>query len=165
MAQGEFLGVVVRLFECTGDSSYLELAHHVFRSLTQLRSANDFWVGRIDSAGYFWIEEYPLPAPDQTLNGFIAAVYGVYDYLRVVKSPDAQRMYDICLTTLKHYLPDYRRPESISYYCLGHHEIPDSTYHGLHISMCRELYRISGDTSFLNRARELNRDVPMAPAF
>lgn len=165
MAQGEFLAIVTRLFEYTGDSVYLVLAHQTFRSLTRLSDANNLWVGRIDSAGYFWLEEYPLEGPDQTLNGYIAAVYGVYDYLRVVKSDDARRMYDNCLTTLKRYLPDYRRPDSLSYYCLGHHHIADSSYHRLHISMCRELFRMSGDSLFLKTARDLNEDVSVVPQF
>ncbi len=165
MAQGEFLAIVTRLLEYTGDSVYLDLAHQSFRSLTRLSDKNELWVGRVDSAGYFWLEEYPLEGLDQTLNGFVAAVYGVYDYLRVVGSDDARRMYDNCLTTLRRYLPEYRRPDSLSYYCLGHRHIADSSYHRLHISMCRELFRMSGDSIFLDRAREMNQDVMMVPDF
>jgi hypothetical protein len=163
MAQGEFLSIATRLFEYTGDSTYLQLAHQTFRSLTFLYNLNQPWVSRIDTAGYFWLEEYTLPEPDQTLNGFIAAVYGVYDYFRVTQTDDARRMYDNCLTTLKHYLPDYQRPDSLSFYCLGHRHVADSGYHRLHISMCRELLRVSGDSTFLEMARSLNADVMVVP--
>lgn len=165
MAQGEFLSVVTRLFELTRDSTYLSLAHQTFKSLILPRGEDVPWVSRLDSAGFLWLEEYTLPDADQTLNGFIAAVYGVYDYYRVTRSDNAKRMYDICLTTLKNYLPDYCRPGSTSYYCLGHHHIADLEYHRLHISMCRELHRLSGDEFFLQIARRLNSDHPLVDPF
>jgi hypothetical protein len=165
MAQGEFLSVNARLFELTGDSTYLQLARKLFRSLTFLYRPGQPWVSRLDNEGFLWLEEYPLKKPDQTLNGFIAAVYGIYDYWRITQSADAKQMYDNCLTTLKHYLPEFRRPDTLSYYCLGHHHVADAEYHALHISMFRELFRISGDSIFLEYARALNSDVPLVPQF
>lgn len=160
MAQGEFLSVCVRMFELTGDSTYLGYADSAFVSLSRLQFYDKPWVSRIDTAGYLWLEEYPLEyGPDQTLNGFVAAVYGVYDYYRVTNRKEARQLWDACLSTIKHYLPAYRNPGSNSYYCLGHGKVADSSYHQLHCSMMNELFRMSGDSLFLATAREFQADA------
>lgn len=107
-------------------------------------------MARIDTAGYYWIEEYPHNLrPGQTLNGYIAALYGVYDYYRLTKKPIALKLYDAALTTLKHYLPYYRTPHQTSLYCIGHHIKASEGYHNLHIKMMDKLSHITGDPFFI----------------
>ena len=38
------------------------------------------------------LEEYPGSPPDHTLNGFIFALYGVYDYYVITRSDAASRL-------------------------------------------------------------------------
>ena len=160
MPQGEFLGVLVRLWELGGKQQYLDHAHEVFNSLLCAGDDGKPWVSRLDSAGYYWIEEYPhAQRPGQTLNGYIAAVFGVYDYYRVTKDSTARIVYDMALTTLKHYLPEYRRPGQSSYYCLGHKQPAPPDYHGLHISMMHHLKRMTGDPFFAAMAETFERDL------
>ena len=160
MAQGEFLGVAVRCFETTGDSSYLALAHQLFNSLRRLQTDGRPWVSRIDDDRYFWIEEFPHETrPGMTLNGYIAALFGVYDYYRLTKSDAALALYEASLTTIKHYLPQFRRPGNFSYYCLGHKSPANADYHNLHISMCRHLHRMTGDDFFRDMADQLESDT------
>lgn len=159
MAQGEMLSVMIRLHHLTGKEEYFAWAHQTFLSLVRVQPLDTPWVSRVDLDGYFWIEEYTFPeGMDQTLNGFIAAVYGVYDYYVLTRDPRARLMWDACLTTLRRYLPDYRRPGMSSYYCLGHGHAANAEYHRLHISMCRELARLSGDEFFVAIARQFNED-------
>ncbi len=161
MAQGELLGASMRLWEFTGDTAFLNYGHRLFNSLLRVRGGDGPWVTQVDGSGYFWIEEYPHDeTPDLTLNGYIAAVFGVYDYYRLTKSDSALGLYEACLTTLKHYLPQYRRPGDYSYYCLGHRSPANADYHNLHVSMCGHLHRMTGDEFFRTMAEELRSDTP-----
>lgn len=149
MAQGEFLEVLVRLYEFTEDPEYLEFAHKIFNSFLRLKNDNKDWVVRIDSLGYYWIEEYPHNYnPGQTLNGFIAAVIGIYDYYRISNDENAKIIYNLCLTTLKHYIPQFRRENLASYYCLGHNHLAQESYHNFHIRLFDNLYLFTDDIFF-----------------
>ncbi|MEA1981560.1 MAG: D-glucuronyl C5-epimerase family protein [candidate division Zixibacteria bacterium] len=152
MAQGEFLEVLVRLYEFTENQEYLEFAHKIFNSFLRLENNNSDWVVRIDSLGYYWIEEYPHDNPGQTLNGFIAAVIGIYDYYRVTEDEKAKTIYNLCLTTLKHYIPRFRRENLASYYCLGHNHLAQESYHNFHIRLFNNLHQFSNDDFFKEMA-------------
>lgn len=159
MAQGELLEVVVRLYELTDDPDYLEFSHMLFRSFLRLRGTSDPWVVRIDDDGYYWLEEYPHDTkPGMTLNGFIAGLFGVYDYYQITHSESAKLVWELSLTTLKHYLPDYRRPGQTGYYCLGHRHPATEYYHGFHSILCERLYKLSGDPFFQQMAAEFRLD-------
>lgn len=150
MAQGEMLTVLSRLYDLTGDAEYLEFARKVFRTLLILQGTSDRWVARIDTAGYYWIEEYPLDdRPAQTLNGFVTAVFGVYEYYLVSHDPQALEVWELSLTTLKTYLPDFHRNGQYSLYCMGHGRETNLGYHKLHISQMHDLHRLTGDSFFL----------------
>jgi len=159
MAQGELMMVVVRLYEFTGKTVYLDFAHKLFRGFLRLRRDHDSWVVRLDSLGFYWIEEYPHnTTPGMTLNGFIAAVYGVYDYYRITRSDEARMIYEMSLTTIKHYLPYFRQKNKASFYCLGHMKPATESYHALHVSMMRHLYRMTDDPFFEMSAETLEAD-------
>jgi len=159
MAQGEFLGVLVRMYEITGNEDYMALADDVFLSLQNLKPDHKEWVVRLDQSGYYWIEEYPHDVnPGMTLNGFIFALYGVYDYYRVTKNVDALHIWELSLTTLKHYLPSFERRGRASFYCLGHFVSASEGYHNIHIEQMGYLYRMTGDNFFLDIQKLLEED-------
>ena len=120
MAQGLVLSLEVRLFELTGDPAALTRAGEVFASFEIAGPRGGPWVTWVDRDRYLWIEEYPSAHPDRALNGFIFGVFGVYDYWRVTRDPDAERILLATVTTLRHYVTKYRRPGVPSYYCLAH---------------------------------------------
>ncbi|MFH1373920.1 MAG: D-glucuronyl C5-epimerase family protein [bacterium] len=160
MPQGELLEVLVRLFEITDDSAYLDYSHGLFESFLRPSEPSGCGVVRVDGSGYYWIEEYPHgDAPGMTLNGFVASLFGVYDYLRVTKSPEARIVWEVALTTLKHYLPEYRRRGKTSYYCLGHKHLATREYHAFHISQLRSLARMTDDGFFTIMADVLETDA------
>jgi len=149
MSQGEFLMVLMRLYEFTDDERYLDFAHKIFKGFLRLKENHEKWVARIDTAGFYWIEEYPHDKnPGMTLNGFIAAIFGIYDYYLLTGSEDAKMIYELSLTTIKHYAPYFRNKGKSSYYCLGHRVAATEGYHLLHESMMRHLNRITGDPFF-----------------
>jgi len=149
MSQGEMLMVMVRLYEMTGNEEYLDISHRLFRAFCRLKRFHKEWVARIDSAGYYWIEEYPLEHIDcRTLNGFIYALYGIYDYYRVTGSPEGRMIYEMSLTTLKNYIPYFRQRGQTSLYDLGPAHPANKAYHYLHIQMMQYLERMTGDPFF-----------------
>jgi hypothetical protein len=161
MSQGNLLMVFVRLYELTGDDEYLDFSHRLFRGFLKLKGHRKTWFARLDSAGYYWIEEYPHnEKPGMTLNGFIAATYGIYDYFRVTRDRKAKAIYDMGITTIKHYLPQFRRPGQTSYYDLGHRWPATKGYHFLHVEMLRQLHLMTGDEYFKKWADIFESDVP-----
>ena len=157
MAQGEALMVMVRTFLATGDSTYLEHAHKIFGSFSRLHGEADPWTVFIDSRGCYWIEEYPVWEPSMTLNGFIYAIYGLYDYYQLTKSIEAEAVLKASLSTIKNYIPYFRRPGRPSYYGLrfGHYS---ARYHLIHISQMKHLEKITNDTGFGDWADSLYLD-------
>lgn len=159
MAQGEILSVFMRTFDVTQDSSYLIYAHKIFNSFLRVRGEAEPWVVRYDQDGCYWIEEYPLDKPGMTLNGFMYAIFGLYDYYRVVKTEEAKAVLDKALSTIKSYIHLYRRPGQDSFYCLEHQHLHgNKTYHMIHIAQLRGLYDITGDSYFKEMADSLFAD-------
>lgn len=149
MSQGEVISVMMHLFEITNDSTYFKYGDDLFKAYLRPQDEHKYWNCRVDSNGYYWMEEYPHDEkPGMTLNGYIGAIYGIYDYYRVTRSPEAKAVYDLSLTTIKKYLPQYRVKGEYSLYCLGHQVKIGRGYHSLHVEMFRNLYRMCGDEYF-----------------
>lgn len=163
MAQGEALGVMVRTFLITRDSSYLEYAHQVFKSFLRPRDAGTPWTVFIDSRGCYWIEEYPVWPPSKTLNGFIYALYGVYDYYQLTKNERARDVLNAGFSTVRNYIPFYRRVGKPSFYGLrfGHFAWD---YHLRHIKQLRQLEKMTGDPFFGIWADTLEADFNKTPS-
>ncbi len=162
MAQGQVLSLFSRLYEFTGDSIYITYSRKTFNSLTKIKNimkdSLSPWFAIIDSAGYLWFEEYPQLPPNHTLNGMIFTLFGIYDYYRITKDSTALKFLRGGLTTIKHYLPLFRNEGDYSYYCLTH-KVKSKSYHYVHISQLKELYKITGDKYFLQMAQLFEKDA------
>lgn len=158
MAQSQVLSLLVRLYEITADRTWLDAAGATAKTLVQLRGANETWVSRVDADGYYWIEEYPMDDPARTLNGFMFATLGAYDYWRLTGDADMERAILASLATVRHYMPEFRVPGAISRYCLKHGQ-QLLYYHGVHIEQLRYMEQISGDPYFGAMADSLASDV------
>jgi len=154
LTQGMLLALLVRTARVTGESRYADAADRVFRSLqqTELRRAV-----HIDSAGYYWIDEYPLEQPDLTLNGFGYAVRGLYEYWQWRRTPESEVLLREALASLKQYAPQFRVPGRPSIYCLAHH-LSSTAYHAIHIELLRDLYRMTSDSVFVQLANDFASD-------
>jgi hypothetical protein len=146
MAQGVGLTLFSRLYGVTGNPKYLGVSQQLLNSL-YIRTGGVPWVTLRDDAGYFWIEEYPLAKgqSDRTLNGFLFAIYGLYNYLWNTGNEDAYPFIVDAIETVKHYLPEYRNPGGISHYCLKHKDIMDAPYHMVCTDQLSRLHKYSGD--------------------
>jgi hypothetical protein len=157
MAQGEILGLLTRTFEVTQDSTYLDYAHKTFNSFLRIQGEAEPWTVFVDTSGCYWVEEYPVWEPSMTLNGFIFAMYGLYDYYALTRSPEAKRVLSDCLSTVKNYVPLFRRPGKPSFYGLRFRHWSQE-YHLIHIAQLRQLYRITLDPFFMDMADSLKVD-------
>ncbi len=148
MAQGQALSALVRLYTITQDSKYLDAADLVFKSYQELKHSGNPWTVYIDENKYYWIEEYPLEEPSNVLNGFIFAVYGLYDYYWLDPEDESRsHLLKAALFTLEENLLRYRRPGEPSYYCLKHQHV-DNNYHRYHIDLINKLYLMTGEIYF-----------------
>jgi hypothetical protein len=151
MAQGLQLSLLVRLSEVTGDPTYLDVAVPYWSSVRRLRprpwvTTTSPWVTWVEKQ-YLWVEEYPQAAPEHTLNGFMFAIVGIYDYWRVTADPVALRYLRGTLTTLRAYVLRYRNPGGPADYCLKHGK-PQAKYHDVVTKQLRQMALISGDAYF-----------------
>jgi len=159
MAQGQSLSAFVRLYSVTGKREYLKTSENIFQSFLYLREESDPWTAFVDTSGYYWIEEYPMEVPGQVLNGFIFAIYGLYDYYLLTKDIVSRLLLQASITTIQRYISEYRNEGGISYYCLKHKH-QDGGYHMIHIDQLYTLYRITGDDYFLEMAHNFEADYP-----
>lgn len=148
MAQGQVLSVLSLMYQETNDSKYLEMAEPVFNSFFTQKSDFAPWVTYVDTAGYLWLEEYPFEEPSHVLNGFIYAMFGLYDYY-ACNPDDSIREYflNATLTTIENQIIRYRREGTISFYCLLH-DYASESYHHVHIDQLKALSRISNNDYF-----------------
>jgi len=160
MAQGQALSLFTLLYDVTGESQYLEYADNTFKTLTILREekVSAPWLTYIDDRGYFWIEEYPIDIhPSNVLNGFIFAIFGLHDYYRVTHK--GSTFLNQSLQTVEHYLPKWRNPGNLSFYCLKYKK-KHALYHRLHMKQLKMLYKITEDPYFQEMADLFHQDHP-----
>lgn len=134
MAQGEAMSVFVRAFSTTEEEPFLEGAR---RALTLMLTP-------LDKGGTSWqapeglvLEEVPYTVPRTILNGWIFALYGLYDLLLVEDSQEAQEALAATLSALLAYLPKYDAGFWSFYDTSG--ILASPAYHRLHIAQLRAL--------------------------
>jgi hypothetical protein len=105
LAQGQGISLLLRAYRETGIPKYMEAAERAFGSF--LKSTKEGGVCFTDDRGNMWIEEYIVSPPTHILNGFIWALWGVYDYFLQTREAPAQRIFGAGVETLLHNLPRY----------------------------------------------------------
>ena len=159
MAQGLALSLAVRLHRDTGEDSYLTDAAKLFGSFRHVGRGAKPWVTYIDAGRYLWLEEYPenRTPSDHTANGFFFAAFGLYDYFEETHDPWAERILQASMTTMRHYISQYRIPGSFSKYCLRHGR-PQAKYHAIVTWQLVFMSKMSGDPYFLSMSKAFSRD-------
>ena len=148
LAQGAGVSVLVRAAQEIGQAQYSKAAEDAFISLTRLVADGGVLVR--DGAGDLWIEEYLVEPPSHILNGFIWALWGVYDFSRWSGSVQVQRLFKECAETIARNLPRY----DAGFWSL--YELPtdgppmlaSAYYHHLHVTQLRVMQRMTGDPIF-----------------
>jgi hypothetical protein len=166
MAQGLALALFVRLWQYSADPAYRTLADLTYNTMRTLGRGTTPWVSWIDGRRYVWIEEYPLIL-DQTFNGFVFAIVGLYDYSQITRdislyrparNADVLALLRGAITTIRAYVPTFRNAGTVSDYCLAHH-FRNPRYHAVHIAQLRYLTTITGDPWFTRMANAFVADV------
>lgn len=147
MTQGRFLSAICRLHHFTGNSEYDIIADEIIQSFYNY--TNEFWIVFLTEDNFYWIAEYPQQEDPQmyTLNGFMFAIIGLYDYWYEFGGEDIEELLSWSLTTLKEYAPKFRVEGDISYYDLKY-KVQSDRYHKHHIEELRYMTLITGDTFF-----------------
>ena len=94
MAQGQALSLFTRLAGTTGQARWRQAADHTFASFLLPFASRRPW-GVYVKDRLLRLEEYPDPARlwgDQTYNGHVFALFGLYDYVALTGSADALTM-------------------------------------------------------------------------
>jgi heparosan-N-sulfate-glucuronate 5-epimerase len=152
LAQGQGLSVLVRAHADTGQGPYLEAAEQVF--ITFLKGAIDGGVTSTDERGYIWFEESIVDPPTHTLNGFLWALWGIYDYHLHTGQQKARELFDEAARTLCDNLPMF----DVGFWSLYEHSntrmmmLASPFYHNLHIVQLRVMYQLTGNPIFAHFA-------------
>lgn len=106
MAQGECMSLFLRWYQITKDAQFLDYAQRVYAFMKIPTSEGG--VRAFDEAGNLWLEEYPSPdGPSCVLNGFIYALWGLYDLYRVTRDQEVKADIDACVQTLQNTLHQF----------------------------------------------------------
>ena len=161
--------MLVRAAKASGDSKYADAAHAAFEPLR--RPVAEGGVLITDALNDVWIEEYLVDPPSHILNGFIWALWGVYDYATWSRSTEAWRLWTTCVGTLHRRLDEFDTGWWSLYEARdGNREMLASRYyHALHIVQLSVMHRLTDVDFFADRADRfqsyLDRPSNRAQAF
>jgi heparosan-N-sulfate-glucuronate 5-epimerase len=148
LAQGQGISLLLRAHLETGNASYLGAARDAFKAFE--RAVDDGGVAFTDARGDWWIEEYIVHPPTHILNGFIWALWGVYDMALMTGEPAHRNLYERGVKTLENNLQAY----DTGFWSLYEHSetflkmLASPFYHRLHIVQLRVLHRLTGSQVF-----------------
>jgi len=157
MAQGQAMSVLTRAYLLTGDQKYLDAAKRA-TALFDVPSTDGGVLASLFNLP--WYEEYPTVPGTFVLNGFIYALFGLYDLRsaedRAKRREDrnSQRLYAAGVDSLRQLLPLYDTGTG-SLYDLRHVTLLDggrqaphrarSDYHVTHVIQLLALATINSD--------------------
>lgn len=148
LAQGQGISVLVRAHKESGNAHYLDTARRAFASFQH--SIEEGGVAFTDEFGDLWFEEYIVSPPTHILNGFIWALWGVYDFFLATNDVSAQDLFSRGVRTLLHNLDRY----DLGFWSLYEQSgtrlpmVASAFYHQLHIVQLRIMHRLTGDAKF-----------------
>jgi hypothetical protein len=164
MAQGLAISLLLRSAILFKRYEYSRLAEESFSSM--IMPVEDGGVAIIKD-DFYWIEEIPSKSPTLVLNGFIFALFGVYDLYRFTGKEAYKKWFDRGILTLVRMLPRYdlgtwsrydlglKVVRSKTNVLLGKvlssgemHNIATPSYNVLHVEQLKRLYEITGLSQF-----------------
>ncbi|HLV88186.1 MAG TPA: D-glucuronyl C5-epimerase family protein [Candidatus Sulfotelmatobacter sp.] len=157
LAQGQGISVLVRAHQQSRDAKYLEVARRALDAFYKPIQAGG--VAYTDDRGDLWFEEYIVSPPTHILNGFIWAVWGVYDYFLATQETPARDLFSRAVQTLLRNLDRY----DLGFWSLYEQSgtrlpmVASSFYHKLHIVQLRMMHRLTAEDSFARVADRWER--------
>ncbi|MFY9675207.1 MAG: D-glucuronyl C5-epimerase family protein [Terriglobales bacterium] len=148
LAQGQGISLLLRAHAETGTETYLHAAETAFATLT--RPICEGGVLFEDANGDLWIEEYLVDPPTHILNGFMWALWGVFDFWLACGDDSAKKLFDRGVSTLLRNLSSY----DTGYWSLYEQSgtrlkmLASPFYHRLHIVQLHVMANLTGDRRF-----------------
>jgi heparosan-N-sulfate-glucuronate 5-epimerase len=143
LAQGEAASLLVRASRSLDEPAFLDDAVRAVESLID----DELGLVRKTPAGPI-LQEYPTSPPSDVLNGWIFALWGLYDVAAVAGDDRARDSFGQGTATLAHVLPAYDIGFGWSRYDLSPRRIPNIAspfYHRLHVEQLRALALLAPD--------------------
>jgi hypothetical protein len=138
MTQGQALSALSRAWNLTQDRKYVEAATRAFKFMQV--PIQQGGVTYFEPDGVF-LEELPCEPRNTILNGWIFALFGLYDFGLVADNVEVQTVFERSLDTLAKHLPQYESGYWSYYNTQGLLSSP--FYHNLHIHQLGALALIS----------------------
>jgi len=162
MAQGQAASVLVRAWLTTGDDSW---AADACAAVQPLLRDTGIGVVRETSSGPV-LEECPSEPPSSILNGWIFALWGLWDVAVALRDRDASGGFARGVEVLTKHLHNYDLGWWSRYSVYpGQPDLATPFYHRVHISQVDVMYRLTGREVFAEtRARWRSYDRPRARA-
>ncbi|MBI2936429.1 MAG: hypothetical protein HYY31_06475 [Chloroflexi bacterium] len=152
LAQGCALSCLARAAAETGEAKYAKALREGFRAfLTDMPQGG---LCDYEPNGDVWIEEAIVDPPSHILNGFLWALWGVWDHYLLTKEAAAKDLFDRCGATLTRNLHRYDTG-SWSLYEFSPYRlkmVASPFYHRLHIVQLRVTHRLTGEAVFAEYA-------------
>jgi heparosan-N-sulfate-glucuronate 5-epimerase len=148
LAQGQGVSLLLRAHAHSKDERYRRAAQDAFVGLTM--PIHEGGVLFEDGPKNLWIEEYLVDPPTHILNGFMWALWGVFDYWLVSADPSAKNVFDRGVETLFHNLERF----DTGYWSLYEQSgtrlkmLASPFYHRLHTVELRVMSQLTGDARF-----------------
>jgi hypothetical protein len=150
MAQGEAISVLTRAAKLSNNRNYEQLAIDALLSFKYDVKEGGL-VNYFNSIPIY--EEFPTPKKTMAvLNGFIFALFGLFDLYLLNKNKIAESLYNTGIDSLKKILPYFDVKNWTRYYLFDYpNEYYSSfTYHILVVEQLKAMYYLSNDKFFLN---------------
>lgn len=148
LAQGQGVSLLLRAHAQIKDDKYQRAAEKAFVALT--RPVAEGGVLFEDEQRSMWIEEYLVNPPTHILNGFMWALWGVFDFWLTHADASAKEIFDRGVGTLVHNLDRF----DTGYWSLYEQSgtrlkmLASPFYHRLHIVQLRVMSMLTGDVRF-----------------
>lgn len=143
MTQGQGLSVLSRALKLTNDSRFQQAAEKAFNLF--LIGAEEGGVTYFEGDAVF-LEEAPSQPRNTVLNGWIFALFGLYDYNLAVDQAGVRDIFERSIDTLAQHLAGYDSGYW-SYYD-SQKRVSSHFYHRLHVSQLEALSLISENPVF-----------------
>jgi heparosan-N-sulfate-glucuronate 5-epimerase len=157
MAQGEIISLLLRFNEISPSENLLHTAKEAYNFM--LIEVENGGVKRLLVNKYFWFEEYPSSPPSNVLNGFIYAIFGIVDLIRVTNDPKIRETFEECIKTLEYSLKEFDSGYW-SYYDLQKKELVRYYYQkNVHAPQLEILYILTGRKIFQIFKEKWQRNV------
>jgi hypothetical protein len=157
LAQGQGVSLLLRVYARGEDAKYRVAADKAFVALTRLTIEGGVLFEELSDgqARDLWIEEYLVDPPTHILNGFMWALWGVFDFWLARADTSAKSIFDRGVATLIRNLEGFDTGYWSLYEQSGYEQsksrlkmLASPFYHRLHIVQLRVMSMLSGDPRF-----------------